>query len=141
MYLSSGNIQIKKYLKNLFSCRKISHHFSITKLFLSNSFCACTTCSVRGAADWARLGCVHALRTCRKHERDVGKGSTYSVQSYSVLYVYFTCVYVARCMPRVKKNYVTEIFAALNIQNNKHFMLFTFAYIAVECEINITSKI
>ena len=36
----------------------------------------------------------------------------------AIAYVYFTCVYVALCKPRVK-NYGTENFAALNIRNKK----------------------
>ena len=59
----------------------------------------------------------------------IGKGSAY-----------FTCVYVALCIPCVKKNYITENFAALKIRNNKNVVIFIFV-LTVEYENNFTSKI
>ena len=59
----------------------------------------------------------------------------------AIAYAYFTCVDVVLCMPRVKKlRNITENFAALNIRDNKNFVIFFFV-IAVEYEINFTSNI
>ena len=67
----------------------------------------------------------------------ISKGSAYSVQSYSVRVLHL-CIRSA--MHTSCKKYVTENLAALNICNNKDFVIFIFI-IVVEYEINLTSKI